>query len=142
MWIFKILTFLWPFIKELVLGEKTVRQAIKSNRWKLVLTIVICISFVVNLLAVPRLVVMANDYVKLNKKYELQTTVIKDLNDKVTKLEIELKTKPPVPKEEPPSTVTVHGKRLPKPPKTTTTDTKDSVKNHFDKIKEKEESSF
>lgn len=142
MWIFKILTFLWPFIKELVLGEKTVRQAIRSNRWKLVLTIVICISFVVNLLAVPRLVVMANDYVKLNKKYELQTTVIKDLNDKVTKLEIELKSKPTVPKEEPPSTVTVHGKRVPKAPKSNVVDTKDSVKNHFDKIKEKEESSF
>jgi uncharacterized protein YueI len=142
MWIFKILTFLWPFIKELVLGEKTVRQAIKSNRWKLVLTIVICISFVVNLLAVPRLVVMANDYVKLNKKYELQTTVIKNLNDKVTKLEIELKTKPPIPKEETPTTVIVNGKRLPKIPKTVTSDTKNSIKNHFDKIKEKEESSF
>jgi len=60
--ILKLLQALWPFIKELILGEKTMKEAIKSNKVKIALMILIFSSFIVNMLAVPRLYNVSKQY--------------------------------------------------------------------------------
>lgn len=136
MWVLKVLAFLWPFLKELVLGKKTVKQAIKTNKWKVFLLCLISTSFVVNLLAVPRLLAIANDYVKLNKKYEMQVDLISKSNKKIIELEAQLKASRLSNNGNPNSdTVVIRGKRV---PKSNLHIEKDSIKKRFDEIKQKE----
>lgn len=62
--------YLWPFLKELVLGDKTVREAIRTNKMRVFVLLLIVCSFLVNFNAVPRLWEISASYVKLEKKYD------------------------------------------------------------------------
>lgn len=66
----QILKFIWPFIKELVLGEQTLGQALKTHKLRVLLIALIMGSFVMNVFTVPRLISISADYIKLEKKYE------------------------------------------------------------------------
>lgn len=67
---FKLIAFIFPFIKEMVLGEKTVRQALKTNKMKVLILGVIMLSFLMNMMLVPKYVKLAANYVGLEKKYK------------------------------------------------------------------------
>ena len=68
----KIIGFLFPFIKEMMLGEKTLKEAIKTNKFRVVIIAGILLSIVVNLFAVPRLLAISAQHIELKRKHDTQ----------------------------------------------------------------------
>jgi hypothetical protein len=95
MWILKILAFLWPFIKEMVLGDKTLREALKDNKKKVLLALMILASIGLNFFTISRLVIISKDHVVLQKKYVAATETLSELSLKIN----ENKTKVVLPKQ-------------------------------------------
>jgi|SRR6185312_1317547 len=67
---FKLIAFLFPFIKEMILGEKTVQEAIRTNKVRVFLIGLILLSFFLNIVFIPKLVKISADYVILDRKYK------------------------------------------------------------------------
>lgn len=72
MW--KTIGLLWPFLKELFLGKKTLREALKTNKGRVFLIVVIIGSVLMNLWLIPNIVRISTDYVELKHRYELLKT--------------------------------------------------------------------
>lgn len=71
----KTITLLWPFLKELFLGKKTLSEALKTNKGRVFLMAAIIGSVAMNLWLVPNIVRISTDYVELKHKYDdLKTT--------------------------------------------------------------------
>lgn len=155
MWILKVLAFLWPFIKEMVLGDKTLKEAIKDNKKKVLLALMILASIGLNFFAISRLVVVSKDFVVLQKKHVAATKSIEELT---AAMEKSIKTGEPVAaihdasdKPNTPDEVAAEvpvKKPKPAPVKVVkksrvkdnaNTDRYSKMKDHFDKIKEQEE---
>lgn len=66
----KILTFLWPFVKELTLGDKTLLEALKTNKKKVFFAAVVMLSFAINIFVVPKLVAISNSHVILQREHD------------------------------------------------------------------------
>jgi outer membrane biosynthesis protein TonB len=66
---------LFPFIKEMILGEKSIKEALKTNKMRVFLIGLILLSFFLNMFTLPKLVKISADYVILDRKY-------KELEDK------------------------------------------------------------
>lgn len=73
MW--RTITLLWPFLKELFLGKKTLREALKTNKGRVLLIGAIIGSVVMNIWLVPNIVRISADYVELKHKYDDLKTV-------------------------------------------------------------------
>jgi hypothetical protein len=70
---YKLISLLFPFIKEMVLGEKSLREALKTNKMRVFLVFLIMFSFFCNVFFTPKLIRVSADLVILEKKYkELQ----------------------------------------------------------------------
>lgn len=157
MWILKVLAFLWPFIKEMVLGDKTLKEAIKDNKKKVLLALLIMVSVGMNFFTISRLVVVSQNYINVEKKY---LTAIKPATDHPAIVEKHKGGKPiPVPPPAVPTQTTtpvpvvaIENKPIttkPVIPKTTTkpkkkvgpsnVDRYSKMKDDFDKIKERED---
>lgn len=67
---FKLITFIFPFIKEMILGEKTIKEALKTNKMRVFLIGLILLSFFLNMFTIPKLVKISADYVILDRKYK------------------------------------------------------------------------
>lgn len=68
MW--RTITLLWPFLKELFLGKKTLREALKTNKGRVFVIMAIIGSVVMNIWLVPNIIRISADYVELKHKYE------------------------------------------------------------------------
>lgn len=68
MW--RTITLLWPFLKELFLGKKTLREALKTNKGRVFIILAIIGSVVMNIWLVPNIVRISADYVELKHKYD------------------------------------------------------------------------
>lgn len=79
MWIFKVLAWLWPFIKEMVLGDKTFKEALDDNKKKVLLIILIFVSLGLNLFLVPRVVVISSNFLALEKENEKNKKLVVSL---------------------------------------------------------------
>lgn len=70
----KLLPYIWPFLKDMILGRKTFMEALRDNKKKALLIFIVIFSLGLNFFMVPRTTRMAIDYLALDKKYkELQT---------------------------------------------------------------------
>lgn len=69
MLLFKTLRFLWPFLKEMVLGNKTLKEALKTNFWRVVLLAAIVVSVALNFFTIPRLLEISYAQVELKRKH-------------------------------------------------------------------------
>lgn len=70
---FRIVAIFWPFLKEMILGDKTLPQAMRRHRGRLFILGMIFFSLFLNAFAVPRLLKISSDYVILNRKYQQLT---------------------------------------------------------------------
>jgi hypothetical protein len=70
MFLVKTLAFIWPFLKEMFLGDKTLKEAIKTNKMRVVIAVGILLSIAFNFVALPRLVTLTYDYVNLKRKHD------------------------------------------------------------------------
>lgn len=64
------LKFLWPFLKEMVLGDKTMGQAIKTNKMRVLLLFLILGSFATNIVVVPRTYEISAQYLDLEREHK------------------------------------------------------------------------
>lgn len=84
-----ILRFLWPFLKEMVLGDKTLTQALRTNKLRLLLLFAIIGSLGMNIWLTPRLFDISTQYIQLkidHKKLEEDSkefSGLKALNDQL-----------------------------------------------------------
>ena len=67
----KIISMIFPFIREMILGDKTLLEAIKTNKLKVLLLAAIMASFFLNVTMIPKLIEISNRYVRLHDRYEL-----------------------------------------------------------------------
>ncbi|EKD22651.1 MAG: hypothetical protein ACD_84C00021G0003 [uncultured bacterium] len=68
--VLKILTFLWPFIREMMFGDKKLSEILKRNKRRLALTLLLLVSLGVNLVVVPKLFTITKTYLELVKSSE------------------------------------------------------------------------
>mgnify|MGYP003514152829 CR=1 FL=1 len=68
MWLIKTLSFLWPFIKEMIFGNKTVAESVKANKIKSLFFFVAVLSLVLNLILFQRLIVIGKDHIDFVKE--------------------------------------------------------------------------
>lgn len=141
---FKLLPFIWPFVKELILGNKTVAEAFKDNKKKVLLTGVIMASFAINIFAIPKLVSMASAHVILQREHDHLQTQYNELKN-TSPIQggkavagVEDPPRQPVQQEETPAHVSVS-----KPAHPSTSAPKDdrleAMRKHFDELKRLEE---
>jgi hypothetical protein len=69
MWM-KIAVFIWPFLKEMILGDRTLKEAVKSNKIRVLTIGIIFLSLALNFFAFPRLVSITKQHLELAKKYK------------------------------------------------------------------------
>lgn len=115
---FKLISFLFPFIKEMVLGEKTVRDALKTNKMKVVVLVIIMLSFILNVYFLPKLIRISADYVRLERKYKALEGGEKKVSDVPTPKPAE---QPPAVRQEPPKVEADSDKPTPPEPNPPTT---------------------
>ena len=65
--VWSIVKTLWPFLWEMVVGKKTLKQAIRTSRKSLVLIIAFCLMLVTTILAVGRLITLSKSQVELER---------------------------------------------------------------------------
>lgn len=80
---FKIIPYIWPFLREMVLGNKPILKAMRDNKKKLFFILLILFSFGLNFVAVPRLVTMSMQYIALDKRYKELDANFKAINSSV-----------------------------------------------------------
>lgn len=78
----KVLIFVWPFLKELLLGEATVKEAVQNNKVRVVAIFIIALSLALNFLALPRLVYLAKEHLDLVKAHNQSEKELQALKDK------------------------------------------------------------
>lgn len=84
-----ILRFLWPFLKEMFLGDKTLTQALRTNKLRLFLLFAIIGSIGMNIWLTPRLFDISTQFIQLkvdHKKLEDDSKEflgLKALNDQL-----------------------------------------------------------
>ena len=152
MWILKVLAFLWPFIKEMVLGDKTLKEAIRDNKKKVALAFFILASLGMNFFLIARIVVISQKYLELQKLHTAEHATVHP----PVKVPTVLKPKPRAPvavvevPTEPEVELETHrsaGKVIvPKPtkknkvhPPSTNEDRYSRMKDDFDRIKARED---
>jgi hypothetical protein len=112
--LFKVIPYLWPFIKEMLIGKKTWRQAFRENRGKTIVTVSLAVSLVFNIVLVTKVGHLAVNYLELSRAKE-------ELEKKYKALE-KVKTGPPSTPKHPVANSTevvaqVPRERKPKPTK-------------------------
>ena len=73
MLVLKAITFFWPFLKEMILGEKTLKESLKTHKGRVLLIGVILFSIALNFFAIPKLVAISREHIELRKKYKEMT---------------------------------------------------------------------
>jgi hypothetical protein len=68
--VFKVIPYIVPFLKEMILGKKTWRQAFKENRIKTILTFLMAISVAFNVILTARIGTLAFRYLELSRANE------------------------------------------------------------------------
>lgn len=130
----KVLGLFLPFIREMVLGGKSLKEAFKTNKMRVLIAALIVASITINFFGIPKFIAISADYVILNRKY----------NDLLKKQSLpktdENSLGPTVPDKQPRD-----GEEEPKPPepprqddsKVYSDDHYDYLKNYFDDLDHK-----
>lgn len=84
-----LLRLLWPFLKEMFLGDKTLTQAIRTNKTRVLLLFLVLGSFAMNLFVLPRTYEISAQYVELeraHKKLKAEGGDITKLTEEIAQL--------------------------------------------------------
>lgn len=66
----KVVIFIWPFLKEMFLGDQSVREAVENNKIRVLAIGIICLSIALNFFTVPKVVAISKSYMELAKQKE------------------------------------------------------------------------
>lgn len=68
-WAIKMAVFIWPLVRELILGDTNIKDAVKNNKFRVFLIAMIISSFLLNAFLIYRLWTISHDYLVLKNKY-------------------------------------------------------------------------
>lgn len=68
MMLLKLFGFVWPYIKELVLGDRSIRHALRYNKFRMTVIGLIFLSIGLNFFAVPKVFTLSARIVDMQKK--------------------------------------------------------------------------
>lgn len=71
----RFLMFLFPFLKEMILGSMSIPEAIKGHKKKLLLIAAILLSFFLNIYTIPKLISISAAYIDVKKKHDQLTGI-------------------------------------------------------------------
>lgn len=77
MLVLRTITLLWPFLRELFLGRKTLREAMRTHKGRCFAIVVILGSFAYNTWSTQKLISISKGYVELKQKYNAVVTTDK-----------------------------------------------------------------
>ena len=77
----KVLKMLWPFIKEMIIGKNSLRYAVRKNRIRVIFFFLVIFSFVINWIAIPKLVIISANYIKLEQELKTTKNKLEDYRD-------------------------------------------------------------
>lgn len=69
MWL-KALKFLWPFFKELFLGDLSLKQAVQNHKLRVLGLGMVLMSVSLNMFTIPRLVTITRQHLELIRDYQ------------------------------------------------------------------------
>lgn len=70
---FKVIPYILPFLKEMLIGRKSWRQAFKDNRGKTILAFVVIVSVTFNIMLTAKVGTLAYQYLEMSRaKQELE----------------------------------------------------------------------
>ncbi len=78
--VFKSISFLWPFISEMILGKKTFKESLSTNKKRVFFLLLVFGSLGMNVFLFPKVIAISKDYIDLDKKNRIATDTIIDLN--------------------------------------------------------------
>lgn len=136
-WPFKVLFFLWPFVRELVLDDMTVTEAVKNYKIRVMFMIMIVLSFGINAFLIPRSFQIAADLAALERKHKQATDDLAQFKKKPaapTAVVTPVDAVKPIPADTNPPP----NKPTRKPAPVINNDRYDHVKNRFRQIKNRE----
>lgn len=67
---FNLARMLWPFLWEMFFGKRKLMDAARNNTKRFIFLGVVVLSFIFNLFAIPKLIMLSNDYLELQKHYK------------------------------------------------------------------------
>lgn len=67
---YRVLVLIWPFLWEMLIGDKPLKKAIFTHKKQILIILLICGSIVLNGFLLPRLVMISKDYVELQRDYQ------------------------------------------------------------------------
>lgn len=123
----KILSMLWPFIKEVALGDKTVMETFRTNKMKFVGIAIIVASLGLNYFAVSKIITISRDHIALMKKYKAMESSKKSPLTAEVEVKQQVPTPTPVVPEQPNASVSHDFARHAR------------LKSHLDAIRAREE---
>lgn len=68
--VLKLVSLLFPFVRDMILGEASLKYALKTNKLRVLLLFFLMVCFAWTVYSVPRIVGMAADQVKLEHQYQ------------------------------------------------------------------------
>lgn len=77
----KVAIFIWPFLKEMLLGETTVKEAVQNNKIRVLAIGVIFLSLALNFFTVPRLVTITNEHLGMVRSAAALEKELKELRE-------------------------------------------------------------
>lgn len=66
----RLILLIWPFLWEMLIGDKPLKQAIFTHKKQILIILLICGSIVLNGFLLPRLIMISKDYVELQREYK------------------------------------------------------------------------
>lgn len=68
--VIRIFTNLWPFLWEMMIGNRPFKEAIHTHRKQIITIVLIIVSVLMNALTIPKIISISSDYVILERKYK------------------------------------------------------------------------
>lgn len=69
MMLIQTIRFLWPFLKEMILGDKSLVEALRYHFGRVLVMAVIVLSIALNFFTIPKLLALSYDHVELKRNY-------------------------------------------------------------------------
>lgn len=66
-----LLTLVWPFVRNMVLNGKSIMEALKHNKGRLLFAFLVTGSFILNAIVIGRVVAISREHVLLQHKYDV-----------------------------------------------------------------------
>lgn len=139
----KMMPYLWPFIREMIFGKKSIWSAFRDNKKKVLFAVLVVFSIGLNFVLVPRSVQLSIQYVNLERKYIELQKASSTKHPTSSNVEVKANEKDPNVVSQPTKVADAKppgkDKKETQPPSISDAASSDHIRAQFDKIRQREE---